>query len=53
MGDYPEETTINNEKYSELVKLALATQLCIPIINQLLGQVNEVTRSPKLFGWVE
>lgn len=43
MGDYPEETTINNEKYSELVKLALATQLCIPIINQLLGQVNEVT----------
>lgn len=43
LGDYPEETTINHEKYSELVKLALTVQLCIPVVNQLLDQINEVT----------
>lgn len=39
MGDYPEETTIDDRKYRELVKLAFATQVCFPIINQLLEHV--------------
>lgn len=43
MGDYPEETTINNEKYGELVKLAFAVQLSFPIINQLLDHVIGMT----------
>ncbi|QDB70476.1 hypothetical protein CF8_0065 [Aeromonas phage CF8] len=43
LGDYPEETTINNEKYSELVKLAFAAQLSYPLVHQLLDQINEVT----------
>lgn len=43
MGDYPEETTIDNDKYAELVKLAFTAQLCFPVINQLLDQIFEVT----------
>lgn len=39
LGDYPEETTIDNYKYGELVKLAFAHQLCFPIVNQLLDHV--------------
>lgn len=40
LGDYPEETTIDNYKYGELVKQAFATQLCFPIVNQLLDHVS-------------
>lgn len=40
LGDYPKETTIDEHKYGELVKLAFATQLCFPIINQLLDHVT-------------
>ena len=43
MGDYPEETTIDNDKYAELVKLAFTAQLCFPLVNQLLDQIFEVT----------
>jgi hypothetical protein len=43
LGDYPEETTIDNRKYGELVKLAFATQLSFPIINQLLEHVTPTT----------
>lgn len=39
MGDYPEETTINHEKYSDLVQFAFAAQLSFPINNQLLDHV--------------
>lgn len=42
-GDYPEETTINPAKYSELVKLAFVIQLTFPIMNQLLEKVITVT----------
>jgi hypothetical protein len=40
LGDYPEETTIDPRKYVELVKLAFATQLCFPVVNQLLDHVS-------------
>lgn len=40
LGDYPEETTIDNIKYAELVKLAFAAQLVFPIMNQLLDHVS-------------
>lgn len=40
LGDYPEETTIDNLKYAELVKLAFAAQLVFPIMNQLLDHVS-------------
>lgn len=40
LGDYPEETTIDNLKYTELVKLAFAGQVSFPIINQLLDHVS-------------
>jgi hypothetical protein len=40
LGDYPEETTIDERKYVELVKQAFATQLCFPIINQLVDHVS-------------
>ncbi|UOX39639.1 hypothetical protein [Aeromonas phage ZPAH34] len=43
MGDYPEETTIDNIKYAELVKLAFTAQLSYPLVHQLLDQINEVT----------
>ncbi|QZA70557.1 hypothetical protein AH04_74 [Erwinia phage AH04] len=43
LGDYPEETTIDERKYAELVKLAFATQLCFPIVNQLLDHVSIMT----------
>jgi hypothetical protein len=43
LGDYPEETTINNEKYSELVKLAFTAQISYPIFHELLNQVYSVT----------
>lgn len=39
LGDYPVETTIDNYKYGKLVEQAFATQLCFPIINQLLDHV--------------
>lgn len=42
LGDYPEETTIDNAKYAELVKLAFSTQLVFPIIIQLLEHVSVV-----------
>lgn len=42
LGDYPEETTIDNVKYGELVKLAFAAQLSFPIINQLLDHVFSI-----------
>lgn len=40
LGEYPEETTIDNIKYGELVKLAFAGQLSFPIINQLIDHVS-------------
>lgn len=40
LGDYPEETTIDNRKYIELVKLAFAAQVSFPIVNQLLDHVS-------------
>lgn len=40
LGDYPEETTIDNRKYTELVKLAFPAQVAFPIINQLLDHVS-------------
>ena len=40
LGDYPEETTIDNIKYGELVKLAFAGQVSFPIVNQLLDHVS-------------
>lgn len=43
LGDYPEETTIDNLKYAELVKLAFAAQLSFPIINQFLDHVAPIT----------
>lgn len=43
LGDYPEETTIDNIKYGELVKLAFAAQLSFPIINQFLDHVVDLT----------
>lgn len=43
MGDYPEETTINPQKYGELVKLAFAIQLSFPIMNQLLDKIAPIT----------
>lgn len=43
MGDYPEETTINPQKYGELVKLAFTIQLTFPIMNQLLDKVVGIT----------
>uniref|UniRef100_A0AAU8L0G7 Uncharacterized protein n=1 Tax=Pantoea phage Survivor TaxID=3232176 RepID=A0AAU8L0G7_9CAUD len=43
MGDYPEETTIDDVKYGELVKLAFAGQLTFPIINQLLDHIYVIT----------
>lgn len=43
LGDYPEETTINNEKYSELCKLAFVGQLSYPIFHELLDQIYSVT----------
>ncbi|UQT02601.1 hypothetical protein YUBABA_02330 [Serratia phage vB_SmaM-Yubaba] len=42
LGDYPEETTIDNMKYEELVKFAFAGQLSFPIINQLLDHVSGI-----------
>lgn len=39
LGDYPEETTIDERKYEELVKLAFGGQLSFPIVNQLLDHV--------------
>lgn len=42
LGDYPEETTIDNIKYGELVKLAFAAQLSFPITNQLLDHVSKM-----------
>lgn len=42
LGDYPEETTIDNRKYGELVKFAFAAQASFPIINQLLDHVTNV-----------
>lgn len=42
LGDYPEETTIDNRKYEELVKFAFAAQLAFPIINQLLDHVSGI-----------
>lgn len=43
MGDYPEETTINPQKYGELVKLAFVIQVSFPIMNQLLEKVAPIT----------
>ncbi|EBY9764065.1 hypothetical protein D5W64_13205 [Salmonella enterica subsp. enterica serovar Saintpaul] len=43
LGDYPEETTIDNMKYAELVKLAFVTQLSFPIMNQFLDHVAPLT----------
>ncbi|QYN80021.1 hypothetical protein PQD71_gp128 [Kosakonia phage Kc263] len=42
LGDYPEETTIDNRKYGELVKFAFAAQASFPIVNQLLDHVTNV-----------
>lgn len=42
LGDYPEETTIDNIKYGELVKLAFAAQLSFPIVNQFLDHVSKM-----------
>lgn len=42
LGDYPEETTIDNRKYGELVKFAFAAQASFPIVNQLLDHVSVV-----------
>ena len=39
-GDYPEETTIDDEKYRKLAKLAFVTQLIFPVLNQLLDHVS-------------
>lgn len=43
LGDYPEETTIDNNKYVSLVKLAFPAQLTFPIVNQLLEHVSDMT----------
>lgn len=42
-GDYPEETTINDEKYRYLAKLAFVAQLTYPIFNELLDHIVFVT----------
>lgn len=43
LGDYPVETTIDDVKYAELVKLAFAGQLSFPIISQLNDHVGTMT----------
>lgn len=42
-GDYPEETTINDEKYRKLAKLAFIGQLVYPVLNQLLDHISLIT----------
>lgn len=42
-GDYPEETTINDDKYRRLTRLAFVTQLVYPVLNQLLDHITSVT----------
>lgn len=40
MGDYPESTTIDENKYRELAKLAFVAQVPFPIISELLTKVE-------------
>lgn len=42
-GDYPEETTINDDKYRKLTRLAFITQPIFPVLNQLLDHISIVT----------
>lgn len=42
-GHFPEETTINTEKYVKLANLAFVTQLIFPFLNQYLDHIAVVT----------
>lgn len=42
-GDYPEETTINEEKYKKIAGLAFVTRLALPVYNQLADHIGQIT----------